>query len=201
MVALIYFDLETTKLGRQAEIIQIGAVHENGEEFSCYIVPDGDIDPQATEVNGFSKHQNGLRRRENLIENAVSPKRGLKRFIRWLRNMQTEEGEQFNLVAHNSYKFDGPVLINNLLNPHVANMDTIRSLVAGIGDSLVAFRKFCEGPHNLQSLLIHGGIRGEQTHDALDDASALKELVELVSRPPTKFLLQYKPVDHIRLRV
>ena len=201
MEELIYFDLETTKLGRRAEIVQIGAIDENGHGFSCYIVPDGDINPDATRVNGFTKHHRRLYRGGKIIPDATSPQDGLVQFLRWLQNKQIRNGKRFILVAHNGYKFDGPVLLNNFLHHQIANMDTITSLVAGIGDSLVAFKKFCVGPYNLQSLLIRGGIRGEQTHDALDDASALKELVELVSRPPTKFLLQYKPVDHIRLRV
>ena len=161
------------------------------------MMPYQDITPGATRVNGFSKYQNCLYRGQNLIQGAVSPEDGLGKFLRWIQNRQTAEDEKFILVAHNGYNFDGPVLINNFLNHGVANLETLMSLIAGVGDSLVAFQEFCNGPHNLQSLLRRFGIRQHQTHDALDDAMDLKELI---SHQPSNFVLRYKSLDCIELQ-
>ena len=199
MLTRIYFDLETTGLGRHAGIIHIGAVHEEGRRFSCFMVPDQDITPGATRVNGISKYQSCLYRGGNKIQDAVSPEDGLGKFLRWLQNRRTAKDEKFILVAHNGYNFDGPVLINNFLNHGVADLETLKSLIAGVGDSLVSFRMFCRGPYNLQSLLLHYGIHHQQTHDALDDAMVLKELVE-VAEALDQFIIKFMPVGRIELR-
>ena len=197
---IIFFDLETTRLGRNAEIIQIGAVHENGQEFKIYIVPEGNIDPEAAKVNGFVKHGNRLFMNGRCIQSAASPNAGLNQLIQWLKNMTTTDGQRVTLVAHNANNFDGPVLINNLLKHRVADLATIKNLIAGIGDSLVAFqRSSCEGPHNLQSLLRKFGLRQHQTHDALNDAKDLKELILHAARRLNDFALDYEAVDRIRL--
>ena len=65
-------------LERDCEIIQIGAVHQRGHEFNQFIIPTGRIDPEATEVNGFSKHHGNLYHHGRIIEDAVAPARGLQ---------------------------------------------------------------------------------------------------------------------------
>ena len=49
----IFFDLETTGLGKDCDIVQIATVHENGKTFNRYIIPEADIGEGATKVNQF----------------------------------------------------------------------------------------------------------------------------------------------------
>jgi DNA polymerase III epsilon subunit-like protein len=51
----IFFDLETTGLGKDCDIVQIAAVHENGKTFNRYIIPEVDIEEDATKINGITK--------------------------------------------------------------------------------------------------------------------------------------------------
>ena len=119
MSSAIVFDLETTGLGN-CDIISIGAIavdSSSGEEiprgrYEGYIMPTTAINPGATKVNGFTKqggslHKNGIR-----VENAENPQEGLQKFVDFLSRMAG--AGQIDLVAHNAFGFDGPVLRKNL---------------------------------------------------------------------------------------
>ncbi|KAJ8301777.1 hypothetical protein KUTeg_020764 [Tegillarca granosa] len=61
--SFIYFDLETTGLEKDSDIIQIAAIH--GEEtFSIYCMPMKEISPNATKVNGLTKRDGKLYKEE-----------------------------------------------------------------------------------------------------------------------------------------
>ena len=81
----IYFDLKTTGISTQSEIIQIGAVHENGATYTRPLLPQGDIEEGASFVNGYTKRNGRLFKDERLIENAVSPRDGLIEFLDWIK--------------------------------------------------------------------------------------------------------------------
>ncbi|XP_052799250.1 uncharacterized protein LOC128230849 [Mya arenaria] len=52
-INIVLFDLETTCLGKNAEILQLAAKSDD-TSFSCYFLPDGDIDPKASNVNSLT---------------------------------------------------------------------------------------------------------------------------------------------------
>jgi hypothetical protein len=81
----IYFDLKTTGISTQSEIIQIGAVHENGATYTRPLLPQGDIEEGASFVNGFTKRNGRLFKDELEIENALSPRDGLFEFLDWIK--------------------------------------------------------------------------------------------------------------------
>lgn len=188
----IFLDLETTKLGKLAEITQIGAVHGNGKKFICFIIPDGEIDPGASNVNGFTKHRGKLYQNGTYITDAVSPAEGLTLFFNWIK--KNKSNKDVWLVAHNAYNFDAPVLINNFIRYEVASMSEIEKTISGFCDSLVSFRKsFNYSCNKLAYLLQKFKIRQEQSHDALEDAQDLKALIEKVCRKNNMAVRQFLP--------
>ena len=116
----VIFDLETTGLGN-CDIISIGAIAvdtSNGEEvpggrFEGHIIPTAAIHPGASKVNGFTKEGGILYKNGIPMENVEQPQEGLRKFVNYLREMDNRGDGQIDLVAHNAFGFDGPVLCNN----------------------------------------------------------------------------------------
>ena len=109
MVKVVYYDLETTNLRpltgpRGVEIVQIGAVckqtrNKTQNKFNMYLVPDQDISPGATRINGLT--------RDDLVEdfdsgrfnNVVEPQEGLQEFMNFLDNQRDYDDEGILLVS------------------------------------------------------------------------------------------------------
>ncbi len=135
-MVVVFYDLETTSLRKDSEIIAIGAVTPRGCEFDEYIKPTIDVHPRATEKNGLR-----LCRDRNALVNANNGKiipssdraTGLLKFINHLKKVSTNgeneiilvshkafhhnsQGNFFSCwqVAHNNFQFDSIVLENNL---------------------------------------------------------------------------------------
>ena len=116
----VIFDLETTGLGN-CDIISIGAIavdSSNGEEipggrFEGHIMPSAAIHPRASKVNGFTKEGGVLCKDGIPVENVEHPQEVLRKFVNFLREMDNRGDGQIDLVAHNAFGFDGPVLCNN----------------------------------------------------------------------------------------
>ena len=115
---VIFFDLETTGPTTWSQIISIGAIavksstgHEIPEgRFECHIVPTNAIKPGATKVNGFTKEEGSLYKNGVCVDNAVHPSEGLQRFVDYLVGWARVGEGDVNLVAHNAFAFDGPIL-------------------------------------------------------------------------------------------
>ena len=189
----IYFDLETTGLDpRTSEIVQIGAVHENGSEFMKYIIPNGDIDEEASNVNGITKEDDGLYKNEEFIEDAANPYDGLKEFLDWI-DANNQDRDKVILIGHNSVRFDAPILINNIINYDVLEIQDLGRTIWGFSDTLKHFRNQFEFRTNTQKWLMQEfGMQDQQTHDALQDTY---DLMELVDRAADR--LQIRPRDFV----
>ena len=184
----IYFDLETTsKYPGNARIIQIGAVHEDGSEFEKIIMPEVDIDPEASEVNGFTCNGGRLYRSNMQVFDTVSPSQGLYDFVTWIRNNPSNRNKNIWLVAHNAFRFDMPVLVSNLNEYEISS-----NAITGFCDSLKCFRYHLPGfdSYALNNLLRWYAIQQYQSHDALQDAKDLKTLIQRGRRqmPVEQFL-------------
>ena len=115
----IFFDLETTGLTTWSQIICIGAIavkSSNGDEipggrFECHILPTNAIKPGATKVNGFTKEEGSLYKNGIRVDDAVLPREGLQKFMDYLDGWAGDRN--VDLIAHNAFAFDGPVLFNN----------------------------------------------------------------------------------------
>jgi DNA polymerase III alpha subunit (gram-positive type) len=177
--AHIFFDVESTGLGKHSDIIQIGAVHQNGRTYKNFIIRSCEIKEDATRVNGFTTSRGRLYRHYIEIRDAVSPHQGLNDFLDWVWN--NSRGRDV-LIAHNCFQFDAPVLINNILNHNVEDLAGICRVISGFGDTLESFRERYpnERFHSQASLMRRFEMR-DQSHDALDDADDLMSLVQLAA--------------------
>jgi len=198
----IYFDLETTGLNtRTSEILQIGAIHEDGSEFMRYIIPNGDIDEGASNVNGITKEYGSLYKDGESIEDAAKPYDGLQEFLEWIDDVN-QEGNRVILIGHNAKRFDAPILINNIINNDVADFENIRQTIWGFSDTLRHFRDQFEFRINTQKwLMMEFGMGDKQTHDALQDTIDLVELVNRAANrlkiPARDFVSRYTYTNNI----
>ncbi len=83
------------------------------------------------------------------------------------------------LVAHNGFRFDGPILVSHLLRYTIQ----LSRIIVGFCDSLQSFRRY----FGLRGNSLHDWIRRfniaeGQSHEAIVDARNLREIVELAAR-------------------
>ena len=199
-VAALAFDLETTGLDvRSNEIVQIAIVVANsrrGAKFSALVLPEGPIDPGASNVHGFT--------REVLIERGARPFAEVwAECEAWLAETLVSETRPLVWAAHNGNSFDRPILTrcvdeltmrNHASAPDAGAPDAgasppalsplLRSPRASWVDTLQLARAALPnrrraadglGPHTLGSLYrsASGGGSLAGAHDALVDAEAL----------------------------
>ena len=179
------FDLETTGLDtRSAEIVQFAIVVANsqrGAKFSRLVLPEGDIDPGAAAVHGFT--------REVLLDRGARPFAEVwEECEGWLRETL---GETRPLVwaAHNGDAFDKPILSRCvrelgggtsalLSSPRAAFVDTLQLARRALPKRRhsMPYKPGRPGPYTLGSLYqsaMPDGASLEGAHDALVDAEAL----------------------------
>ena len=106
-VAGLAFDLETTGLDtNSAEIVQLAVVIANSKQdakFSRLVLPEGDIDPGASSVHGFT--------REVLEERGARPFGEVwAECEAWLRETLASDTRPLVWAAHNGAQFDQPIL-------------------------------------------------------------------------------------------
>ncbi|WAR27259.1 hypothetical protein MAR_012963, partial [Mya arenaria] len=114
-INIVLFDLETTCLGKNAEILQLAAKSDD-TSFSCYFLPDGDIDPKASNVNSLTVKRdiNGNRYlcKNGRDMHAGTIGDGLRDFLGWLSSL---DKENIVLAAHNGKSFDNRILLKYLI--------------------------------------------------------------------------------------
>ena len=101
---IVIFDIETTGLSRNSDILQIAAT--DGEKtFNCYIAPRQPICAAASAVTGltFSERNNQLYKNGETVD-ATTIHKGLLDFIEFLKSYRKPI-----LVGHNIISFDVPV--------------------------------------------------------------------------------------------
>ncbi len=200
----IFFDLETTGPGQQSDIISIGAVavdDTTGEElddgrFEKYIFPRAGIMPGASRVNGFKKVEGVLMKWGEPVEDAVTPKEGLKAFVDYLREQDRSEDGGLKLVAHNCFRFDSKVLANNLRKFAI---EAPGSESWTLLDTVTLAKKYDPSEHGPRGkdklavlLTVYLGTEAKtQTHDALDDTL---ELVRVVNAMAEKKKMSFKEI-------
>lgn len=130
---VVFFHLETTGFGTDAEIIQIAAAYR-GKMFNEYILPDGDIHPKAMEKNGFLKSGDVLYLRGQAVSVTARQlaAQGLLAFLR-------DVGGNVILAAHNACPFHAPLLRTLLASLGLTGQ--FESQVRGLADTLPLFRR------------------------------------------------------------
>ena len=188
----LLFDTETNSTGKSAEICQLAAVDRSGKQFSCYILPNKDIDSYASKVNKLTvKTVNGTRRllKENQPVVTSPLAEVLRQFVSFLKASTNTASSQSTkpictvLAGHNAATFDIPVLFRNGGEDFIAELDSINFI--RFADTLTLFKSLIQSKHssllnaegkfakpNLSSLYEHFFQTTFDAHDALEDVIA-----------------------------
>ena len=189
--AALAFDLETTGLDlRTSEVVQIAIVIANSKRGACFVrkvLPEGQIDPGASAVHGFT--------RESLIADGAAPFATVwKECEDWLDETLQSSTRPLVWAAHNGKRFDFPILTRCVNHVSGGTSALLRPPRARFVDTLTLARESMprrtsdghSGSYTLGSLY-RAASRGASlvgAHDAMADAQALAHvwswLVEVV---------------------
>ncbi|XP_061190461.1 uncharacterized protein LOC133198381 [Saccostrea echinata] len=165
----VYFDLETTGLGDNCEITQIGASVVNDDVFCQYVLPlTQPISASATAVSGIAT-QNGCMYKNGHEVQCMRTPDAVNNFIHWLGKFG-----KVLLVAHNA-KFDSRVLVHVLSSIGISASEHI----SGFVDTLSLLRELYPGRKSYKQvdLLKDLCVTHYDAHDAKSDALALQTLL------------------------
>ena len=187
----VVFDTETTCTGKNAELCQLSAIHEN-HVFSKFILPTGNVSTGASRVNKLSvQNINGIRKllKENQPVERVSLDKALQEFHTFLSQVKcsTQKDSSIILIGHNSSTFDTPILLrrsNENFRGKLSNLNVY------FGDSQILVKHLLKDKHpalqlsestscksNQSALYSHLFKEEFEAHDALEDVKALKKIL------------------------
>lgn len=129
---MVFFDLETSGLSANCDILQIAA-GTGSLSFNTYIKPSKVIDSKATEVHGLTNVSGDLYLHGVLVE-SLSLRRALTELISYLRKFD----KKCILVAHN-LAFDGPRLLRSI--EKLSLLSEFQAVVAGFACSLEGYKR------------------------------------------------------------
>ncbi|KAJ1162368.1 hypothetical protein NDU88_002836 [Pleurodeles waltl] len=170
-MVLVFFDLETTSLTKDCEIVQLAAIC--GEKtFDRYILPVRGMSAGASRVTGLTVSGGVLRLLHRPLH-VVPLREALVQFLEWLKGFG-----QCLLVGHNSKTFDAPRLLLQLDKKGLA--ETFCHTVLGFLDTLPYFRETRPHlPNHRQQTLASELLKVKyNAHRALDDVKILQSLVQ-----------------------
>ncbi|KAK3082562.1 hypothetical protein FSP39_014125 [Pinctada imbricata] len=169
---LTFFDLEATGLERDSHITQIAATR-GSEEMSCYIMPKKKINNKASQVTGITTKEGRMFHFGKPVP-SLSINEAINKFMQFC----TITAGKVVLVGHNSKVYDCPILLNAIKNcSSTAHFETC---VSGFLDTRKLFQLTYPGrkSYSQESLVQSLCNQQYQAHDALQDASSLKQLFE-----------------------
>ncbi|XP_034237073.1 uncharacterized protein LOC117642719 [Thrips palmi] len=181
---LVIFDLETTGLNIEDEVIQIAAVVNPGSAFNCFMMPARDIPGEVTALRGFAKHGDSLtldgRRVDTVTRSAAV--RGFLEFVRQARGTTGTEHRRMVLASHYAFGFGADRLLR--LVDEEGQVAALAELVEGFADTLPVFRTAlphrAHGTYKLgmlaQDLEVMDGVGA--LHSADRDAIVMKRLID-----------------------
>ncbi|MED6282028.1 hypothetical protein CHARACLAT_027779 [Characodon lateralis] len=168
---LVFFDLETTGLGQDCEIIQLAAV-SGGHSLNLYIIPRCRIQRGAATVTGFKvRGQRLYLHRQLVFTNSL--KEVVVSFLTFLQML----GRPL-LIGHNIRSFDCPLLARAL--DELDLRAEFQASVSGCVDTLPLARELLRD-RRLQSFRQENLVRellgiNYKAHDALEDVRTLQTL-------------------------
>lgn len=201
---LLVFDVETTGLDRNSELLQISCIsHDCSRNFSTYLLPEKrTIADSATKVHGISvQYRNGTKVlvKGGVGLTAVSQTQGLTDFCRFLQ--QHKESRRLVLVAHNGNRFDFPILLNALnrsslldefLSSQIMLLDSLKVVSMEMKKKSSPL-KSCKSKSlsDLYEFLLHEKF---EAHDAQEDVAAL---ARILFRSPLKLSVERLVEDSV----
>ncbi|MCX4357489.1 MAG: exonuclease domain-containing protein [Oscillospiraceae bacterium] len=169
----VCFDLETTGFGKEAEIIEFGAVKvidgNVAEEFDELVKPEQPIPPRITKLTGITNED---------VENCRSISEVLPEFLDFV--------DGYILVGHNIGAFDIPIV------RRIAKENLDRDFNVYYVDTMRMARNIknledCK----LQTLLDHYGLTNENAHRAFQDCKANVKLLKVMRDDGIKADVKY----------
>ncbi|XP_065941597.1 uncharacterized protein [Magallana gigas] len=169
--AYVSFDLETTGLGNDSEITQIGAAYIHDKSYSQYLLPSKRISTSAIALTGLTVAGSQMYKEGEPVP-STSTSEGLTNFLQWLSSIH----KPVVLVAHNA-RFDANAFCRALITNDM-NGDAGK-VIQGFVDTLSLFRKERPGLCSYkQTDLVKSFIQTDyNAHDAASDAKALLQLL------------------------
>ena len=171
------YDIETTGLSKEAEIIQLACVNITGEHmFSSYVLPTCSIERSASKVTGLTIGYSGGARtlcKDGKAVKAENLTTVLANFSDYLTS--SSGGQPCLLIAHNGNSFDAPRLVGK-----IAACDATSSFDnVYFGDSLPSLRKVLNRKNQIKLVDVYEECMKEKfnAHDALEDCKALKAVI------------------------
>ncbi|XP_068170201.1 protein PML-like [Antennarius striatus] len=189
---LVFFDLETTGLGRCCEIVQLAAV-SGGHSLNLYVVPQSQVQRGASKVTGFSVFKRRLYlHRQPVRTNSL--REVLVSFIAFLRML----GRPL-VVGHNIRRFDCRLLARDL--DRLGLRADFDSSVSGCVDTLPLAGEMLKDrrPPSLRQVNLVRELLGVdyKAHDALEDVRALQTLFSVLQPTPELILKHRFSLDSI----
>ncbi|XP_046406334.1 uncharacterized protein LOC124171235 [Ischnura elegans] len=168
----VFFDVETTGLSGNAELLQIGAV--GSTSFSCYFYPHKGIPDRVSEITSL-RAVDGLLYYEGKPVISGELEEGLCAFIDYLKSFK-----KVVLVGHN-VQFDARMVLAAV--NHCNKLDDFGAVVAGFSDTLPLLKKVLPGRKSYaQGKLVEEVLQdfSNSGHNAHIDALNLKKICEKV---------------------
>ena len=192
----VLFDTETNSTGKLAELCQLAAVDRSDKQFSCYILPNRDIDPYASKVNKLTVKTVNEKRtlfKEGQPLETLTLQRALTEFLTFLKESETAAASNTTkpvctvLAGHNAFSFDIPILLRNGGDRFITELKSINVRFA---DTLTLFKSLINSKYstlendeglypkaNQSSLYEHLFQESFDAHDALGDVIALRRIL------------------------
>ncbi|XP_072911721.1 protein PML-like [Hemitrygon akajei] len=176
---LVFFDLETTGLESNCDMVQLSAV--SGEKiFDKYVLPVKSISEGASAINGFQV-MDGVLYLYGEPQSTSSLQETMEAFLHFLKALGTPL-----LIGHNIWKFDAPILLRVL--EELSMKDQFASCISGFLDTLLLAKNAVprsEVKSYMQTELVHVFLKKSyKAHNAVEDAKSLQELYSVLKFTP-----------------
>lgn len=171
--AIVYFDLETSGLSpSSAEVIQIAALVEDDNIYSCYTAPKK-IPERVTEVTGLHMRAGNLYLQNNKLP-VVSRREAWNGVVNFLENLQ----KPVILVGHN-INFDIRFAMKELQDFNM--LSNFINVVHGTVDTLKVLKNILPGRASYKQTAIAEELSAADTltnaHNAIGDVRTLRNIV------------------------
>ena len=193
---IILFDTETNKMGKDADLCQIAAINQAGDQsFSEYILPNKNIGKHASKVNNLTiqtiNGQRALFKESNPVQ-MLTCNDTLTLFVSFIKKsvQEVEKSTSKNvcsvLVGHNAKRFDVPVLLRNSNSSIITKF---QSLSICFADTLTLFEYLVKnsilqdqngGPCALNQSAVYMALFNQHfnAHDTLADVKPLCQMLQ-----------------------
>jgi DNA polymerase III epsilon subunit-like protein len=167
---IVFFDLETTGLGADADILQLAAKNKN-LTFSTYIKSKKLIPKTATDIHGITI-SGGDVFKHGVIVPSVHLSPAFSNFLSFLNKLNCKV-----VLASHNLNFDGPRFVRNLTN--LSMVSDFKSVVKGMVCTLTTIKGSTgrKTENSLTSLAAWLNITFSGAHDAVSDVEVLEKII------------------------